>query len=325
MMTQPGIAGDVAFFLAETILQSAFFCLLVFGAIRVFGIRHPGLRARLWLMALICPVIAPLVFHLLLPRSGTRPEWKLLEAFLAAPLRWLEAHHLPAALIPAFILAIIFSLDVLRWLLCGLRFRKAEQTASRASGQAARCTSALALVGRRLGATMLPALVLGDLPREGAYALRWPRPSICLSERLAKLLEADELQALLAHELAHLQRRDWLWLLVAQLSRDLVFFNPLAHLAYACFLQATEEAADDLAAAAPRERLALASCLLKVQRYVQAARPASPALSLVHRPADVAPRAERLLRGHAGLVCPAAHSRVAWVVLILACLFAGLI
>lgn len=217
MLTHSGLAGDVVLFLLETIVQSALFCLLVAAALRVFDIQHPGLRIRLWLLVLVGPVVGPLIFHLLLPRSGARPEEKLLESWLAAPVAWLEAHQLFAALIVAAIFTALFSLDVLRWLVSGLRSSTDHRMTKPTDEQASRCTALLPAVGRRLGMRSLPALVLVDASRIGAYALRWPRPHIYLAKDLVERLDDDELQAMLAHEAAHLQRRDWLRLLIAQL------------------------------------------------------------------------------------------------------------
>ncbi len=325
MTASPELAADVALFLLETTIQSLLFCLVVLVAIRALGIQHPGVRAGLWLMVLVCPLAVPLVFHVILPRAGTRPEPKILETFLAAPLAWLNSHQLLVALAVALVLAILFSLDVLRWLLCGLRAGSHRQATLAAREQNARCAALLSGVSDRLGSRTLPALRVSQGQRDGVYVLRWPRPTICLSWQLANHLVTEELQALLAHEMAHLQRRDWLQLLVAQLCRDLAFFNPVAHLAYARFLQATEEAADDAAAISNRDRLALASCLVKVQRFLQSTGTVQPGPGLVHRPTDTSRRAARLLQGEAVQPCPALHRRIGWIMMVLALLLGGVI
>jgi Zn-dependent protease with chaperone function len=325
MMTHTGLAGDVVFFLLETMLQSVLFFLLVIVAVRLFGIQHPGLRVHLWQLVLVSPVVGPLIFHLLLPRSGARPEMKLLEPWIAAPVAWLETHELLAALILASILVTLFSLDVLRWLVCGMRRTTCHQMAGAASVQAARCAALLPAVGQRLGARTLPSLVMDDPGRAGVYVLRWPRPHICLAKELTERLDNDEVQAILAHEVAHLLRGDWLRLLIAQLCRDLMFYNPIAHLAYARFLQATEEAADDAATASSRERLALASCLMKAQRFSHGALATAPGLGLMHRPAGAAHRAQRLLRTDSPSVCPVAHLRIAKALMALALVLAAVI
>jgi Zn-dependent protease with chaperone function len=324
MIGQGQLAADVVLFLLETTFQSAALGLLVFLAVRVFHIQHPALRANLWLMVVVCPAVAPLVFHILLPRSGVRPGLKLLEGLLAAPVAWLEAHELLAALTIGAILAVLFGLDVLRWLVAGMRTGAASGRDGVGLRQAHRCTALLPTICQRLGVSWSPAVAAHDAASVGVYVLRWPRPCIHLPVGLLERLDAAELAAVLAHEVAHLRRRDWLRLLAMQLCCDLTFFNPLAHLAYGQFMRATEEAADDAAAPSLVERLTLAASLVKVQAHIQTAH-APVGLDLAHRPTDTVRRARRLLCSEAAEPCPAAHLLLGWAVLAVALLLAGVI
>lgn len=316
-------ARDVAFFLIESTLQSACLCLLVFLVTRGLAIRNPGLRSNLWLMAVVYPVVTPLACHILLPRSGLRPEMKLLENTLAGSIAWLDAHQALLYLGVGAVLSLLFSLDVIRWLVCGLRAGAAGPDCEPGAEQATRCAAALREIGRRSGAARLPEIVWCAGKHAGVYTLRWPRPRIYLPVTLVRSLDAGELRAMLAHELAHLQRRDWLRLLAGQLGRDLTFFNPLAHLAYAQFLQATEEAADDAAVIATADRLSLAACLLKVQAQIQ--RQPVTATGFVHRPTNVVRRVARLLQDEAAGPYPAWQPRAGWAVSAAGLLLAAII
>lgn len=91
-------------------------------------------------------------------------------------------------------------------------------------------------------------------------------PTLCVTTGLLEQLSDAELWATLAHEVAHVRGRDQLWNLVF-LLKEVAFFSPLTHLAYARYCQAREEAADD--AVADEARLDLASALLKVVRRSQ--------------------------------------------------------
>lgn len=317
------LAGDVAFFLVESTLQSACLCLLVFLVIRVFDIRNPGVRSNLWLMAVVYPVVTPLACHILLPCSGLQPEIKLLENALAGLIAWLNTQQALLYLVAGAILSLLFGLDVIRWLVCGLRAGAARPDCAPGAEQAARVAAALSEIGRRSGTSSLPGIVWCAGPHASIYTLRWPRPSIYLSLALVRGLDTGELRSMLAHELAHLQRRDWLRLLAGQLGRDLTFFNPLAHLAYAQFLQATEEAADDAAVIATADRLSLAACLLKVQATMQ--RQPVAAAGFVHRPTNLARRVARLLRGEVAGLYPAWQPRTGWAVSAVGLLLAAII
>jgi hypothetical protein len=77
--------------------------------------------------------------------------------------------------------------------------------------------------------------------------LGWRRPTILLPEDWASW-SPPQLRAALAHELAHIRRRDPLTTLVAQLALALNYFHPLAHLLVAQLRLDQELAADSLAA-----------------------------------------------------------------------------
>jgi Zn-dependent protease with chaperone function len=98
----------------------------------------------------------------------------------------------------------------------------------------------------------------------GAFTTGVRRPWIALDPALARSLDAAELDALLAHEIAHIRRRDPLLTMVTGLCRDLTFFLPGIHLAIYWLRREQEEAADDLAATCTGRPGALASTILKV-------------------------------------------------------------
>lgn len=76
--------------------------------------------------------------------------------------------------------------------------------------------------------------------------LGWRRITILLPPEYTQW-STDQLQAVLAHELAHVARRDGLWRTIAALLQSLHFYNPLAHLLARRFILEQELAADRLA------------------------------------------------------------------------------
>ena len=94
-------------------------------------------------------------------------------------------------------------------------------------------------------------------------------PRIVLTSGLLEILDNEELEGVVAHELAHVKSRDnylnWVFVF-----RELTFFSPFTQAAYAVFSQAREEAADITAISGSEERgLALASALIKVAKRAQ--------------------------------------------------------
>ena len=90
---------------------------------------------------------------------------------------------------------------------------------------------------------------------------------ICLPVRALRELPNDELRALLAHEAAHVVRRDAAWLAIAAAVRALGWWQPLNLVAAARLRLAMELCCDERAAAEPHERAALARCLITVAEW----------------------------------------------------------
>ena len=73
------------------------------------------------------------------------------------------------------------------------------------------------------------------------------RPRIILPRGLADSVSSSRLELMLAHELAHLRRKDLLWLWLFTLGETLFFFHPLVWLARREWTLATEAACDEMA------------------------------------------------------------------------------
>ena len=123
------------------------------------------------------------------------------------------------------------------------------------------------------------------------------RLSICVPPRALEELGPDEQESMLAHELAHLMRRDSLWLSLAWLVERVFFFQPLHRVARAELHDLAELACDDWAARRTGNRLALASCLARIAEWIVGAPRNLPATSMaeLHGRCRLAQRIERLL------------------------------
>ncbi|HEX9139315.1 MAG TPA: M56 family metallopeptidase [Steroidobacteraceae bacterium] len=88
-----------------------------------------------------------------------------------------------------------------------------------------------------------------------------PGGDICLPNWALEQLDAQQCDAVLAHEIAHLQRRDLAWNLAAQAARRIGWLQPLNRLALRRLDDLAELACDELASESPDRRLALAEAL----------------------------------------------------------------
>jgi Zn-dependent protease with chaperone function len=117
-----------------------------------------------------------------------------------------------------------------------------------------------------LGLANLPRVRLLDSERPSLACSGLAHPTLIVSSGALRLLTLDELRAGLAHELAHVLRRDTLlgWLLMG--LRVLLVTNPAAQLLARAAVQDVEARADDVASALTHAPLALAASLVKVFR-----------------------------------------------------------
>jgi beta-lactamase regulating signal transducer with metallopeptidase domain len=124
-------------------------------------------------------------------------------------------------------------------------------------------------------------------------AARLLRPVIWLPLSLLTRMPAEQLEALLAHELAHVARRDWLWNGVQCVIESLLFFHPAMWWLGRRIRQEREHACDDLAVAACGDAIALAEALAALERQ----RHSSPRLVLAAHGGSLMQRITRLLSG----------------------------
>jgi beta-lactamase regulating signal transducer with metallopeptidase domain len=112
----------------------------------------------------------------------------------------------------------------------------------------------------------------GEVP--GPLTFGWWRPRVVVPWEWPQWEAADQ-RAALAHERAHVARRDWSVHVAAQVVCALFWFHPLVWLVRARLADAAERAADDAALATGIRPSAYATALLRLGR----ARPALAGLS----------------------------------------------
>lgn len=128
----------------------------------------------------------------------------------------------------------------------------------------------------------------------GAFASGVRRPIIVVDLGFVRMLDAQEVEGLLAHEIAHVARRDALLSLLVGVVSDLTFFLPTVHLVRRWLTKEREESADEWASQHTRRPAALASGILKVW---ERALPRVPALQVCGAvPASSAPPRRGLAR-----------------------------
>ena len=126
-------------------------------------------------------------------------------------------------------------------------------------------------------------------------ALGLSRPEICVPPRAISHLEPEQQEGLLAHELAHLVRRDPFWLAFSRLLSGLLFFQPLNWVAFRRLRELSERLCDEWAVERTGRPLSLARCLTEVAAWTVRPARALPVPSMADRPSSLAQRVRHLL------------------------------
>jgi Zn-dependent protease with chaperone function len=260
-------APKLADLLAQAIFHTLVASLFVEALVRSWRVREPGQRMALRGIALGYPLVVFPLLLVLFPERGAEDVpsgWTLLDG-----RRWSEVTFLGASLLDAFVVffaglgVLLLLVDVVP-LVRGLR-RPRPTPAEPDPASAERLGVEVPALAAAMGIAAPPVLFLArDAPVLFASGAR--RPSIVISRGALRLLDAAELRAALAHELAHVARHDprRSWILLA--ARTLMGFNPAFQVVARAILRDAECSADDRAAEACGDRVALASALLKLFR-----------------------------------------------------------
>jgi HEAT repeat protein/beta-lactamase regulating signal transducer with metallopeptidase domain len=118
---------------------------------------------------------------------------------------------------------------------------------------------------------------------------------ICVPELALSELGAEQQRSMLAHELAHLARRDSLWLAGASLIERCFFFQPLNRLARRELETTAEYLSDEWAMRKTGSAVSLAKCLATVAEWIQASPLGVPVAGLAERRSLLVARISRLL------------------------------
>ena len=117
---------------------------------------------------------------------------------------------------------------------------------------------------------------------------------ICVPGAVLTDLDPAQQRGVLAHELAHLRRRDPLWLIGAGIIERVFFFQPLNRLARTSIQESAEYLCDDWAARATGSGLAVAKSLVKVAEWVRGTAAPIPLAGMAERPSQLVGRVRRL-------------------------------
>ena len=140
---------------------------------------------------------------------------------------------------------------------------------------------------------------------------------IVLPEAALTELDCDQQRSMLAHELAHLARRDPTWLAIACVIERVFFVQPLNRVARAGMQEAAELLCDDWAVHRTGSGFSLATCLVKVAEWVDTTPRPVPLAGMAEHRSQLVTRIHRLIEGRTMPTARRSLSLAAGAVLVL--------
>lgn len=227
-----------------------------------------GLRSSHARIATALAPAAALVIVVLLTGTSMRPPLLMLPAegarAISIPVRDGSLNFAPIAI--PLLVAIWASIAGFRLVRRSLALLRVRRDALAGDGQR-KGPPALQALATRVAASLdvpAPKVMVRDRCRGGAFVVGARHPVIVIGADLLAALDHEELEGVLAHELAHVRRRDTLVATALGSLRDLTFFVPGGGWAVQQLHRERELAADQLAVGVTERPGALASGLLKV-------------------------------------------------------------
>jgi beta-lactamase regulating signal transducer with metallopeptidase domain len=251
--------------------------------LKLFRVRNPSVRA----FFLFIPLVRPLLI-LLEGSSQVKPVSfpnVTLALRIPDPLNLLpfsdafienDFSAISAVIGALFLAAVVAACVFLTFRWAGFiafyrRIRRRSAAVSADPGEARRLSDLVATLSEGMGLRRPPEIIFSDGNWMTPCAIGWRHPSLVLDPVVTQDLDDDELQALLAHELSHIHRRDGLWHWVSVLLRDIQSFSPFSHMSISRLGLEREKACDHEAVKAfglpPR---LMARCLVKTSKLMLA-------------------------------------------------------
>ncbi|MBI4216829.1 MAG: M56 family metallopeptidase [Chloroflexi bacterium] len=244
MFTAKSLLETANIYMVENIFQTLVAFILVWGLILLFRIRNPAFRANLLFLAMALPLVGPPLFYLAVPSRASLPLLPLDR--LLALSTYFDAYPWWQTMVTLLTLALGLTLAFLlaKGALSLLALWYLPRHLGRLEpGQHPQFEAMLSQLLER-GGMERPVVLVSVAPGYLCATMGLLRPYLVLSREALRGLAPAELRAVLAHELAHIQRRDSRRAFLLTSLSHILCFNPMAWALRRQILLETELAAD---------------------------------------------------------------------------------
>ena len=261
------LISDIGQYLWQTILHSFLITIIVEVIMRSGHIQEPLLQIKFRSISLWLPILYLSIIYFSYPlRAGSLFHQQVA---IFDSNQWLSLRlgggvvfwHLAAVMV-----ALTVAFFLVRELVPVIRYGFDRRLALpvMVKGQFPEVDSLLGSLAKKMGIPE-PKILVSAETVPSVYTLG--RKTLVLSLSVLRILDIEELEAVIAHELAHFTREALVISRVGLVLQCLVFYNPVALLVYHRINNDTEKFCDDLASSFTGKRLALVSGLLKILRH----------------------------------------------------------
>lgn len=250
-------------YIAQAFCHSFVAALIVDRAIQAWRISDPVIQQRFSLIVMLFPIVSFPIYQVINPDRGSvtfrldalfdMNRWLNLEIWGKVPLNLLFMALL-------LITSLVFFFQELIPIV-----RHAIESRTAAQEENEEDFDAHPLIDRAL------ENLLGQKPRVAVieddeyilFSTTSKAPTIYVSSGLVGVSEPDQLEAAIAHEMAHIERNKRLMLVLVYIFRILMFFNPVVLIEFRRIVQEEEKVCDDIAVSMTQKPRALAEILKK--------------------------------------------------------------
>ncbi len=262
-MNLSGLFGSYpGMYVTQSFFHLLICAVLTDGAIKVWEISDPRITQRFRFLAIIFPIFSFPLYQIINPGRGS---FFFRHEALFDSYRWLHLAlwgKVPLGIFFLFILFFTTMIFLVQELLPVVRHtldsRRGETDEVKYCDNSA-VVRALACLPREK-----PEIIVLDDDENVIFSTTGRTAAVYLSSGLVGTLSAVQLQAAVAHEMAHIERSKRPMLLIIFLLRILLFFNPVVLLEFRRATQDEEKICDDMAVSLTGRPHALAETLRKL-------------------------------------------------------------
>lgn len=249
----------VGMYVAQSFFHGAIAALIVDRSIQAWRITNPATEQRFRLISILVPVFSFPAYQAINPDRGSIP-FRLDSLFDISSWLYLEIWgKIPLGLFFVLILLVTTAIFLLQEMIPVVRHMiETRQPALSGENRAGDPSVDEALEG--LPGDKPDVFILED-DEPHLFSATGSKPAIFLTSALVRVLNLEQMQAAIAHEMAHIKRSRRPLLVVVFLLRVFMFFNPAVLLEFRRLVQGEEMICDDMAVSVTRKPHVLAETL----------------------------------------------------------------